>query len=837
MAQPLEGAPVGDLVGIVVVSHSRRLALAAVELAGQMVHGQGPRVAVAAGLDEQTLGTDAMAIKDALERVDGPAGVVVLMDLGSAVLSADLALDLADDPGLRERVTLSPAPLVEGLVAAVVTAAGGGTRLEVAAEAANALAGKESQLAAPDTAPVAPPAPAPDHPAEGSSSGELTITMAHGLHARPVARLVGALRGLDATVSLTNLTTGAGPAPGSSLTRVTLLAALHGHRLRVDADGPDADEAVRRLVDLAARSFDEQTPAGPGARQRFAVDEADGGPVGASPGVVVGPVRHLHQPAPDTSSARPPSGDPLVEWRRLTGAIEATRAGTEAVREATARDVGEDEAAIFDAHLALLADESLLQDVRGRVDADQGAVDAWSAAIETVERQLRALPDPYLRARAADVRGVGDQVLRALLGSGEAVLTGVGVLVADDLTPAQTAGLDRRTVQAIVLARGSRTSHAAILARAKGIPAIVSAGDDVLALPEGTLVALDGDAGTLVVRPDEAVVAEYKKRRHDHQQQQDSALAAAGAPARTADGVGVHVACNVGSVDDARVGGEQGADGAGLVRTELCFVGRADEPDVEEQEALYLAVAEALGGRRITLRTLDVGGDKPLPYLPVPPEDNPFLGLRGLRLSLVRPDVLRRQLTAIARVARQTPVSIMFPMVSTVDELRRARAHLDAVTAAEGVTRADALRVGIMVEVPAVALKLHAFAGLLDFVSIGTNDLTQYALAAERGNPHVAALSDPLDPGVLALVAAAGRAGHGRFPVAVCGEAGSDPLAVPLLLGLGVGELSVSPYAVPAVKQRVRALDLAVCTELAQAALAAESGEQVRQLVRERLGT
>jgi phosphoenolpyruvate-protein phosphotransferase len=447
---------------------------------------------------------------------------------------------------------------------------------------------------------------------------------------------------------------------------------------------------------------------------------------------------------------------------------------------------------------------------------------------------MAALPDPYLSARAADVRAVGDQVLRTLLGADAPRPTGPGVLVAADLTPELAAALDAATVHAVVLAAGSPTSHAAILARARGIPAVVAAGNAVLDLTEGTPLAVDASAGTVTVRPDRDVIAAHERRRADDDRRRASARAAAAAPARTVDGTLIQVACNVGSVADARAGAERGAEGAGLVRTELCFVGRADEPDVDEQEAVYLEIAQALGGRRITLRTLDVGGDKPLAFLPVPHEDNPFLGLRGLRLGLAREQVLRRQLTAVVRVARRTPVSVMFPMVTTVDELRRARALLDEVRTAERAS--CALQVGIMVEVPAVALNLGAFAGLLDFVSIGTNDLTQYALAAERGNPHVASLADPLEPGVLALIAAAGRAGRGRFSVAVCGEAAADELAVPLLLGLGVDELSVAPEAVPSVKQRVRELDLPDCAALAGSALEAGSAARVRALVRDRLG-
>lgn len=821
------------LVGIVVVSHSHRLASAALELAEQMVHDRGPRTAVAAGLADQTLGTDAMAIQAAIEQVDGPAGVVVLMDLGSAVLSAELALDLADDAELRERVTLSPAPLVEGLVAALVTAAGGGSRTEVAAEAANALAAKRAQLAIPDAEPERASTPSTQAAPQNGQTAELSIGLEHGLHARPVARLVGEVRGLDATVSLVNLATGAGPAAATSPTQLALLGALQGHRLRVEAQGPDAAEAVRRLVALAGRGFDEgpQLGANPVGAQPVSTALRPGQPLGASPGIVLGPVRHLR--AAPSSALVAPVGDPGEERDRLAAALDSARTQITGLRARTSRDVGERDARIFDAHLALLGDPSLLDDARRAIDEGSGAAEAWMAAVQRVEHQLADLPDPYLRARAADLRAVGDQVLRAMGADAEPVPSGVGVLVADDLTPAQVAALDVDTVQAVVLAQGSRTSHAVILARSRAIPLVLNAGRDVLAVPEGTPVALDGDTGALLIDPDADVRVRYEEAARAQRQDRRAALAGALAPAATLEGRRIQVACNVASVADAAAGAEQGADGAGLVRTELCFVGRAEEPDVEEQEALYLAIASALEGRPMTIRTLDVGGDKPLGYLPVPHEDNPFLGLRGLRLSLVHEPVLRRQLTAITRAARKTPVRVMFPMVSMVSELRQARSLLSTVLAAENLTAAQAPPVGIMVEVPAVALKLHAFTGLLDFVSIGTNDLTQYALAAERGNAHVAALADPLDPGVLALIDATVRAARGHFPVAVCGEAAADVAAVPLLLGLGVSELSLTPYAVPAVKQLVRGLRLAGCARLAEQALRAESAEQVRTLVQD----
>ena len=308
-------------------------------------------------------------------------------------------------------------------------------------------------------------------------------------------------------------------------------------------------------------------------------------------------------------------------------------------------------------------------------------------------------------------------------------------------------------------------------------------------------------------------------------------MADAARAAVTVDGAQVDVTANLGSVADARAAASAGADGAGLVRTEFLFLGRDVAPDVAEQERQYAVMAQALGGRPITIRTMDVGGDKPLRYLRQAVEDNPFLGQRGVRLSLARPDVFVAQLDAICRVARSAPVKVMFPMVTTVDELLAARRLLADAAGPQGVPRG--LRVGMMVEVPAAALSIDAFLPHLDFVSIGTNDLTQYTLAVERGNPAVAALADPLDPAVLRLVAEVGRRAAGRATVSVCGEVAADEAAIPVLLGLGVGELSVSPSAVPGVKAVVRALDLGQCRALAERCLLAGSAPEVRRLVAE----
>lgn len=830
MTKSLSGdspAPSADQgVGLVVVSHSRTLARSAVALAVEMLHDRPLRIEVAAGLDETTFGTDAVAIMQAIERADGPAGVVVLMDLGSAVLSTELALDLLQDASIRDRVTLSPAPLVEGLIVAAVAAAGGASRAEVAAEARDALMGKSGHLS------TSPQGAAPDAGDVGAEEvvGVFTVENPHGLHARPAARLVGEVRALDASVQLRNLTTGGSPVPAGSLSRVATLAALHGHEVEVRASGPQAQEAVEHLLTLAARRFDEtvdETGEETGAPAAQARAASISGPLPASPGIAIGPVRRLTAVPVDLD--RQPSGEPAAEWRRIVESVAAVRRDIEHVRVVTAREVGAEQASIFDAHLSLLADAELLADVKTRTSTGIGAVSAWAGCLADVEREWASLPDPYLKERAADVHAVGDQVLRALTGEPARQMTSQGVLVACDLTPAETAGLDLALVTGVVLAQGSPTSHAAILARARDIPVVVAAGPEVLDIPEGTTILLDGSRGELHVDPSPELLEEYELRAADAAEQRSRQLALAEQPAVSRDGTSVVVAANLGSVADARAALVAGADGAGLVRTEFLFLERSAAPSVEEQRAEYDAIAEAMDGRRITLRTLDVGGDKPLSYLPMPQEANPFLGQRGIRLSLDHRDLLRDQMAAICHTARNHPTSIMIPMVSTPGEMIEARQVLMEAAGSAGLP--EGLHIGTMIEVPSAALKIEAFLPYVDFVSIGTNDLTQYALAAERGNAAVAALSDALDPGVLQLIDHVCRAARGRIHVVVCGEAASDELAIPVLVGLGVRELSVSPPAVPRVKAAIRELDTGACTTLAEEALTLAGADDVRKLV------
>ncbi len=803
-------------VGLVVVSHSRALARAAVALAQEMLHGKQIRIAIAAGLDDATFGTDAAQIVDAIIAADHGAGVVVLMDLGSAVLSAELALELLDDDA-RERTVLCPAPLVEGLVVAAVAAAGGASRAEVAAEAAGALAGKAGHLGA---VPVAADTDAL------SADDELTacfvVANPHGLHARPAARLVQEVCRRDAQARIRNRSTESGWVDATSLSKIATLGVRSGDEVEVGVSGGQAAEALDHILALAARNFGEpRSDAAPVAEP--AMRQA---PIGAGPGLGIGPARSARLGPIDIPDL--PGQGSAVEWRRIGKAIAAVRRTLSRLRTRTAREVGEAEAAIFDAHQLLLDDSALLDDVRGRIDAGQSAVTAWSAAVQELAATFAAVPDPYLRARADDVSAVGDQVLRAMLGNAASASTAAGVLVAADLTPAEAAQLDPARVPGVLLAFGSPHAHNVILLRANGIPVIVGAGPAVLSIADGTTVVVDGTRGEFVVDPPADVLAEFELRASALARRRHEAHARAHEPAVTRDGVTVPVGANVGSVDDARAATAHGADFAGLVRTEFVFLGRQDAPDVEEQLAVYRKIAESLDGHRITLRTLDVGGDKPLEFLPTPAEANPYLGVRGIRLSLAHPQLLADQLLAMARLAQHTPVGVMFPMISTLDELFTARGLLDEAIGRAGGRRPPGLQVGMMVEVPAAALKAATFARHVDFLSIGTNDLTQYALAADRNNDAVATIGDAFDPGLLALIRATCQGAKGQASVSVCGEFAADERAAGLLVGLGVEALSVTPPAVPATKEAVRAVNSLDARRLAEEALSADTAAAVR---------
>jgi phosphoenolpyruvate-protein phosphotransferase/dihydroxyacetone kinase phosphotransfer subunit len=832
------------VVGIVIVSHSRRLAEGAAELAREM-GGAEVRLEIAGGLDlpDSPIGTDAVKVLEAIERAWSDDGVLVLMDLGSAVLSAEMAVEMLPDER-RAKVILSDAPLIEGVVAAAVTAKLGSPLGEVASEARNGLAGKTAHLGI--DAPLETSASIRDEAQGSEVTMRIAVRNEHGLHARPAARFVQTASGFDADVRITNATSGRGPVSARSLTAVATLGITRGDEIEVLARGPRANAALDAIRALADRDFDEvvstaAAPESPAVDMHPASLDGTGNVlrgVATSPGTAVGPLLRFHTPSlhiPDR-----PTRPPREELAALDAALEATRKDVDAQRAEVERRAGASDAAIFEAHLLLLGDDAILDPVR-RAIAERGgsAPRAWTDEVERVARDWSSLEDPYLRARAEDLRSVGEQVLAHLLGvpMPRPRLDASGILVAGDLQPADAAALDPVTVLGVATAFGGPGSHAAVLARSFGIPAVVGLGEALLSIEEGTVLGVDGDAGLVVVGPNADVEAELRTRRLAREEADRATRSVAREPAITSDGHAIEVSANVGAPDDIATAVEAGCDGVGLFRTEFLFMQRDTMPTGDEQAAEYLRAAEALGARPMIVRTLDVGADKPLPYLEQAHEANPFLGVRGIRLGLERPEILSTQLRAILRAAADHPISVMFPMITTLDELRAARALVDTARAdleRERIRLPDALRIGVMIEVPAAALTAAVLAPEVDFFSIGTNDLTQYVMAADRGNGNVAALSDAFHPAVLRLIAATAQAAdaHGIW-TGVCGELAGDPLATPLLLGFGVVELSMSAPAIPAVKQAVRATDLARARELANDALALATGTEVRALLQD----
>jgi phosphocarrier protein FPr len=672
-------------------------------------------------------------------------------------------------------------------------------------------------------------------PARGErvESAPMVIASETGLHARPAAAVAAAARRFTSDLRLLK---GDREANARSVVSIMTLEVAGGDTVSVVARGEDAGAAVAAIVEILA----SMRTAAPVAARAVApppmpsMPSPDGSLKGvpASPGVAIGRVFQLRH---EDEVLQERAADPTHERRALDAAIAAAHLQLEALQARLVTEADADRSAIFAAHQELLEDPEVLDGAAELMRGGASAAYAWRQAYTQQVDRVLALRNELLAGRAADLRDVGRRVLHLLVGREGAPhdVPPDSIVVAEDLAPSDAASLDRTRVRGFCTTMGSATSHVAILARGLGIPAVAGIDPRVLDVPAGTRVVLDGDAGTLRPEPSAAEEAEIARRQGSAARRRAAELAVAAEPAVTRDGHRVEIVANVGDVDEARRVPGVGGEGVGLLRTEFLFMERRTAPNEDEQTAVYEAIARALGPERIVvIRTLDVGGDKPLPYLPMAAEANPFLGERGIRLLLNRPEIFAVQVRAILRASRSGKVAIMFPMVSTIAEWRAAREVVERERVALGV---PPLQVGIMIETPAAALLADRFAREADFFSIGTNDLTQYTLAMDRTNPGLAPQVDALHPSVLRLIerAVAGAHAHARW-VGVCGGLAGDPQAVPVLVGLGVDELSASVPIVPAVKAQVRTLSLEACRATAQLALDAADGAEVRALVARR---
>jgi phosphocarrier protein FPr len=670
---------------------------------------------------------------------------------------------------------------------------------------------------------------------------DLTLRNPTGLHARPAKVFVNTAKQFESDIRVQH---GEKKVNAKSAISILTLGVGYGGQICITADGPDEEAAMAALRTAVESGLGEEVkprptpepepeperepepglPAEPGR-----VDEGVLRGVPGAPGIAIGPLFQFRQSEiaiRDTSSA------PAQERKDLLLAIETAQVELEALHKEMVQRVGEGEAEIFEAHLALLDDPELVKAALDRIEDGYAAARAWHEVTEAQAEELAALQSELLAARAADVRDVARRVLRILAGAEEgrpSLPDDPVVLVAQDLSPSDTVALDLNRVLGFCTAAGGPNSHTAILARALGLPAIVGAGSDVLALSDGVQVILDGASGVLNARPDDEALVAAREAKRRRAMRRAVALEAAGQPAITRDGHRMEIVANIGGVAESVQAAERGAEGVGLLRTEFLFLERSSAPTEDEQFEAYRDIARALDGQPVIVRTLDIGGDKPIPYLPVPYEENPFLGERGIRLCLARPELLRTQLRALLRASEHGFLRVMFPMIADLEELRRAKALVQEVRAELGVAP---IEVGIMIEVPSAALLAEVFAREVDFFSIGTNDLTQYTMAMDRTHPTLAGQADGLHPAVLRLVDLTVRGAHATDKwVGVCGELAADPQAVPILVGLGVDELSVNVPAVPIVKAQVRALELSKAQELAAQALQCGTAAEVRGLV------
>lgn len=665
----------------------------------------------------------------------------------------------------------------------------------------------------------------------GTVRREAVIGLEHGIHARPAAVLIEAVRSLDARVTLEY----AGrKADVRSAVALMALATRRGARITVSASGPDAAAAAEAIVaSLAPLSMEAQGPSGPDVAAPEAAPRvsppADGSvilAVPASPGLARGVAVMLVGQAQEIVQ---PGDTPDAEWAALAAALECVREDLQA--QASSKDglVAE----LAGAHLALLADPMLVDVARHHVDRGQSAAAAWRTAVGDAVVALQAIANPRMRERADDLRDIDLRVQRALAGASPTLaptLPAGAIVVADRLLPSQLLEFDQTRLAGVCLAGGGATAHVALLALSLQIPMLVAAGESILTIETGSDLLLDAQIGELHVRPGTEVARRFAERKATAERHDDEATRTAGAPCVTRDGVRIEVYANLASVADAREAVAKGAEGCGLLRTEFLFMDRPRAPGEDEQLRVYRDVAMALGERPLLIRLLDAGADKPISYLHQAVEENPALGLRGIRLGLAHPDLLETQLRAVARLEHGRGAQVLIPMVSGLGEVEAVKDVLARIRA-DGL--GEGLQLGVMIETPAAALLAERLAGAVHFFSIGTNDLAQYTLCMDRGDPRVARDLDPLHPAVLRLVRlVVAAAGETAIPVSVCGAAAGDLLAAPLLLGLGIRRLSMPAGLIARQKAQLRKVSVAECAQLAEQALTLDSAAAVRALLR-----
>jgi phosphoenolpyruvate-protein phosphotransferase/dihydroxyacetone kinase phosphotransfer subunit len=849
----------GSRVGIVFVSHSALIARGVTELAAQMA--PGVRLIAAGGMADGSIGTDAAIIADAIARADEGAGVLVLADLGSAVLSTTTALELMVDPDLAARTRVCEGMSVAGAVAAAVQANLGSPTGEVL----QAARGETTEAAG---------------AGEGGRSFEIEVRNPAGLHGRSAANFATTASGFHSAVSLENLTLNSAPIDGKSFNAVMHSGTEQGHRIRVTVKGEDQDAAFEALRVLGDAGFPDLSAGGTsGARaggaggaegsagESAGRDAARGPDVGGAGSAARPPAARGPQPAsastrPNLPGAlagipgaagiavgpvwiyrpSPPASDPGVfagpEGARVVEAA-ADRAATELERlAARVRSHGrEEDGAIFEMQALLAGDKELVCRAIELTATGKTADSAVESVFAEEAAGMADIKNELLAARAADYRDVGARIARIIRGEALTLPEAPSIAVAEDLPPSIAEEIPEDLLLGVAIQAGSATAHVVILSRGRGVPAVVGVPGLLEAASAAAEIAIDGETGEVVVDPDAAARAEFEGRAAALAERRRVAAALRGRPGSTADGRLIPLLANIGGPDEAARALEAGAEGVGLFRTEFLFMKRPAPPSEDEQTQAYREAFEAFGPNRpVVVRLADIGGDKSIPYLRLAAEANPFLGVRAIRLAYADRGLLTTQLRAIWRAGGEAGVTphVMAPMVGTIADAELLLALRDQArsdVARTGRKLPDRMVTGVMVEIPSAALISRELARLVDFFSIGTNDLTQYTLAADRSNPALSRLQDALHPAVLRLIAKTVEgADAAGIPVAVCGELAGDPAGALVLVALGVDELSADSNSLDEVRAALGRVRRAQLDELAAGALAAPDARAVREL-------
>jgi phosphoenolpyruvate-protein phosphotransferase len=665
----------------------------------------------------------------------------------------------------------------------------------------------------------------------------VVVGLEHGIHARPAAALIEAIKPLVASVFCQY-----GDRPPANARSAVALMSLnvnYGGQVTVTASGQDAEKALAVVVEalkpldeaLALKSIESTAAVEPASQSELPEAPVDGTVIraqSASPGLARGAAFCL---GAGEAPVNIPAGSVEEERTALAGALEKVRSHLQQLA-----DSGEGTGAeIAIAHLALLDDPMIGDIAESRMEQGSAAPLAWQEAIDRAIEELNRAGDTRMQERTDDLRDINLRMQRALVGEdpgrGPEIPDG-SIVLADNLLPSQLLELDHKRVRGICLAAGGVTSHVAILAISLEIPMLVAAGSEPLMIDNGSELLLDGELGEITVRPDDPAARRFEQRIVEDRKTRQAEQAEAHTECRTLDNSRIHILANIGSAQDALAAVKAGAEGVGLLRTEFAFMDRNQAPDVAEQLAIYSRISDVLGSRPMVVRTLDAGGDKPISYIDQQAEENPALGVRGIRLGLENETLLETQLQALVELDRPAPLQIMIPMVSSVHEVRAVRRVLERLDSRQNLEKRILL--GVMIETPAAALIANRLSDEVDFFSIGTNDLTQYTLCVDRGEPRLAGRLDALHPAVLGLVRLTVQAGDAAgIPVTVCGGAAGDLMAAPVLLGLGVRELSMPGSLIARQKARLRMLSIETCEGLADRALAMSSAREVRSMMRE----